>query len=205
MQKTVRVQPRRSLLGNAFGGVILGTAPVFAVAYWFTSSRNGIEVVAIANALVVVFALALVWRQLTVFCATTTTELIGNGIFTPLVRVPYTEIRQVQLIPTYIGAAPEPVLQLLVTGEHNQRLFRTRGNYWSEEDILALASALPVRTERVAEPLSMRDFFRTYPGSAYWFEHPVWLKAVLIMLAAVAGTALAAWVLLALGLPVRFV
>lgn len=201
---TLRVRPKLSLLANAFAGVILGTAPVFAVAYWFTASRGLVPLVAAANIIVLTGALLLAWRQLQVFCAVTETELIGNGIFTPLVRVPLADIREVSLVPTYLGAAPEPVLQLLVTDCHGNRVFRMRGNYWHEHDLIALANALPVRPERVREPMTVRDFFRLYPGSAFWFERNGAVKAALITLAVVLGSAIVATVMLMLDLPVRF-
>ena len=201
---TLIVRPKLSLLANAFAGVILGTAPIFAVAYWFTASRGLVPLVAAANITVVTGALLLVWRQLRVFCAVTDTELIGNGIFTPLVRVRLGDIREVTLVPTYLGAAPDPVLQLLVTDIHGERVFRMRGNYWHERDLVALANALPVRPERVREPMTIHDFFRLYPGSAFWFERSRAAKAVLITLAVVLGSAFVAAVMLMLGLPVRF-
>lgn len=201
---SLRVQPKPSLLANAFAGVILGTAPIFAVAYWFTSSRGGFELVVLANVVVVAFALTLVWRQLNVYCAVTSTELIGNGIFTPLVRVPLADIREVLLVPTHLGAAPEPALQLLVSGENGRRLFRMRGNYWNESDLVALADVLPGRVERVSEPMTVRDFFRTYPGSAFWFEQHRIVKIAVIMLAVLVGGALVTIVMQMLGLPVRF-
>ena len=202
--EVVRVRPKYSLLSNAFAAIVLGTAPIFGVMYWFAWERGGVEFVVLGNILVLATGLALLWRQLSVYCAVTETELIGNGIFSPLLRVPLASIRGVVLVPTYLGAAPDPALQLLVLGEDDVPLFRMRGNFWHEHDLRALAGALPVPTESVREPMSVQDFFRAYPGSAYWFENRRPLQVAVATVAVLLGLVVAVWVMTALGLPVRF-
>ena len=200
----IRVRPKHSLLSNAFAAIVLGTTPIFAVGYWFASSRGGLELVVIAHVGVIVAGLLLLWRQLSVYCAVTDEELIGNGIFTPLVRVPLAEVRRVLLVPTYLGAAPDPVLQLLVTGADGSRLFRMRGNFWHDAELRELAAALPVPVEDVTEPMSTRDFFRLYPGAAYWFENRRPLQVAIVTVGVLVALAGAVWVMGLLGLPVRF-
>jgi len=204
MRMRLRVRPKHSLLGNALAAIALGTTPIFVVAYWFASSHGGVEIVGISHAAVLVAGLLVLWRQLRVYCAVTSDELIGNGIFTPLVRVRLDRIRRVMLVPTYLGAAPEPVLQLLVTGDDGRRLFRMRGNFWRDEDLRALAAALPVPTEEAPEAMSTRDFFRTYPSAAYWFEHRRRVQVAVAALAMLAAFGIAVWIMRLLDLPVRF-
>ena len=200
----LRVRPEHSLLGNALAAIALGTTPIFVVAYWFASSHGGVEIVGISHAAVLVAGLLVLWRQLRVYCAVTSDELIGNGIFTPLVRVRLDRIRRVMLVPTYLGAAPEPVLQLLVTGDDGRRLFRMRGNFWHETDLRALAGALPVAVEELTDPITMREFFTSYPGAAYWFEHRRPLQVAVVTVGLLLALAAAMWIMGLLGLPVRF-
>ncbi|TPX00084.1 hypothetical protein FJ656_32825, partial [Schumannella luteola] len=134
----IRVRPKFSLLSNALASILLSTAPLFAVAYWFASSRGGVEVVVFANLVVLVAGLSLLWRQLRIFSAVTDDELLGNGIFTHVQRVPLSQIRHAYLVPTYVGAAPDPVAQFLVTGADGRRLFRMRGSFWHDHDLFAL-------------------------------------------------------------------
>ncbi len=200
----IRVTPRKALLADALAAVLLGTAPLLGVAYWFASSRGFVPLVHVASALVIATILVLGARQLRVFCAVTETHLVGNGIFTPVVRVPLEQIHEVQLVPTWLGAAPDPVHQLVALDADGRTLFRMRGNYWHDEDLAAVAAALPVRTERVAEAMTVRDFLRAYPGAAFWFERHAAVKGSVILLAVVAGAGIIATIMQLLGLPVRF-
>jgi hypothetical protein len=200
----VHVRPKRSLLGEAFAAIVLGTTPIFAVVYWFTSTHGGMELAIIVHAVVIAIGLLLVWRQLRVFCAVTDDELVGNGIFTPLVRVKLASIRRVQLVPTYLGAAPEPVLQLLVTGDEGRRLFRMRGNFWRASELRELAAALPVPVEETREVITMSEFFAGYPGSAYWFENRRPLQVAIATVLLLVALAAAVWIMNLLGLPIRF-
>lgn len=199
----LRVRPKYSLLGNAFAAIVLGTTPIFAVTYWFTSTRGGTELAIAAHVGIISIALLLLWRQLRLYCAVTSDELVGNGIFSPLVRVPLARIHRVRLVPTFLGAAPEPVLQLLVTDANGRRLFRMRGSYWHTSELHALARALPVPVEETPEVLSRREFFTSYPGSAYWYENRLSLLVATIVLATLGGFAAVAWVMGMLGLPLR--
>ena len=200
----VLVKPRRSLLTTALLSAALAFIPVFGVLYWFAIDHDSWQAVAIVNAVVVLIGLALVARQLTVHAEVTETELLGNGIFTPLVRVRLDRIRSVVLVPTYVGQAPEAVTQLLVRDARGRRLFRMRGNFWHAEDLRAIADSLPVRAVVIEEPMALSDFFRQYPDSAYWFEDKPGLKVVLIGGLIAAALAIAVWVMTILGMPIGF-
>ena len=143
-------------------------------------------------------------RQLTVFSAVTETELIGRGIFSPMIRVPLEKIAAVHLVETYVGQAPESVTQLLVTDDEGKRLFRMRGNFYQDGDLKAIAAALPVKAQIASEPIGITEFFRTYPGSAYWFEHRPILWIVVFAVSLAVALAVAAWVMTILGMPVGF-
>jgi hypothetical protein len=200
----VLVKPRRSLLTTALLSAALAFIPVFGVLYWFAIDHDSWQAVAIVNVVVVLIGLALAARQLTVHAEVTETELRGNGIFTPLVRVRLDRIRSVILVPTYVGQAPEAVIQLLVRDVRGRRLFRMRGNFWHPEDLRAIADSLPVRAVVIGEPIALSDFFRQYPDSAYWFEDKPGLKVVLIGGLIAAALAIAVWVMTILGMPIGF-
>jgi hypothetical protein len=203
-QTLVTVRPRRSLITTGVVSVALAMIPLFGVLYWFSIEHDSWPVVFVVHLIVTTLFVLAALRQLTVFSAVTETELIGRGIFSPMVRVPLSKIAAVHLIETYVGQAPESVTQLLVTDEEGKRLFRMRGNYYGEGDLKSIAAALPVPAQTTAEPIGITEFFRAYPGSAYWFEHRPILRIVVFTVSLALALAIAAWVMTILGMPVGF-
>lgn len=175
MSTSVLIRPRRSLLSTALVSIVFAMLPVFGVLYWFAFQHDAWPLVFAVHLAVVLAALALLVRQLTVRTAVTDTELMGSGIFSRLERVPLDRIAEVLVIETHVGQAPETVTQVLVRDAGGGVLFRLRGNFWHASDLDALISALPVPPTVVATPMSLAEFFRAYPGSAYWFENRPWL------------------------------
>lgn len=198
----VRVVPRRSLLVSALASVLALLVPVSALFFWFAVPRGQGGYVTLALAIVAVVAVAVLLRQLSVDTVVTTTELRGRGIFSPLVRVPLERIASVALVPSYIGQASEPVAQLLVRDAEGRRLFRLRGNFWHPGDLRQVASALPVAATVVAEPMTLREFYAAYPGSAYWFENRPWVAIGLFAVVMTACAALAIGVMMLLDMPI---
>ena len=203
-QTLVTVRPRRSLILTGFISVVLAMIPLFGVLYWFSIEHGTWLVVLVVHLVVTALCVLAVVRQLTVFSAVTETELIGRGIFSPMVRVRLEDIAAVYLVETYVGQAPESVTQLLVTDDEGKRLFRMRGNFYRGGDLKSIAAALPAKAQVVSEPIGITEFFRTYPGSAYWFEHRPILRIVVFAVSLALAVAVAAWVMTILGMPVGF-
>lgn len=200
----VTVRPRRSLLRTGFVSVVLAMIPLFGVLYWFSLEHGSWLVVFVVHVIVSLAAIGVLIRQTRVHSAVTDTHLVGNGIFTPLVRVPLDDIARVDLVETYVGQAPEAVTQLLVRDADGVRLFRMRGNFYEDGDLPRIAAALPVKPHVSEEPVNLTEFFRAYPGSAYWFEHRPILRIVVFAVALAAALAIAAWVMSILGMPIGF-
>ncbi len=201
---TVRIRPRRSLVVTAFFSIVLAMIPVFGVLYWFAGQHGSWMPVLVVHLAVTAMSIAVLLRQLTVYTEVTATELVGRGIFSPLLRVPLSSIARVDIVPCYVGQSPDAVQQLLVRDDSGRRLFRMRGNFWHAGDLKAVVDALPVRATVVKEPMSIREFYRDYPGSAYWFENrrAMWIVVIVVLgLLAVAG---AAWIMTILGMRVAF-
>ena len=191
----VLVRPRRSLVSTALVSLVLGMIPVFGVLYWFGVQHGSWPIVLIVHLVLIAGCLVAMFRQLSVFSAVSGSELTGRGIFSPLERVPLDRVSTVTIVPTYVGQAPEPVTQLLVRDAAGHRLFRMRGNFWNPGDLNAIAAALPVQTSVVKEPISLREFYRLYPGSAYWFENRPVMRVAVVVLAMLLVVAVTAFIL----------
>lgn len=198
----VRIVPRRSLMVSALISILVVLVPVSAVLYWFAIPRAQAGWIALGQVIVVVAALALLWRQLTIDTVVADGELRGRGIFSPMVRVPLEKIATVDVVPVYVGQSPETVPQLLVRDAEGRRLYRLRGTFWHAHDLTKVTDALPVPARIVREPLSLAEFFAAYPGSEYWFENRPWLMAGLLAVTIAACIAVAIAVMVLLGMPI---
>lgn len=206
MPETVRllVRPKRDLLVTGLLSTLLVMVPIFGVLYWFAVDHDAILTVLAGHVVVLLAAVALLVRQLTVSTVVTSHEIRGRGIFSRMVRVPLERIASVHLVPTFAGHHPEPVLQLLVRDAAGRRLYRMRANYWAPGDLERVAAHLPVPAEVGAEPMTLREFFAAYPGAAYWFENRPWLVAALVLAAAAAGFWLGLGIMHIVGMPLAF-
>jgi hypothetical protein len=193
----VRIRPRGALLRTATVTSLLVTSPLFGALYWFTIPRGAWIEVLVVHVVVLALCVLVGARQLTVFTEVRDGRLRGNGIFSPLEEVELDRIARVDLVDTYVGLTPGPVRQLLVRDARGDRLFRLRGSFWSPGDLERVAAALPVTAVTTAEPIDLRDFFRDYPGSAYWFEgrRAITIGSIVLGVIAVAGIAAAAMVI----------
>ena len=198
----LRIAPRRSLMVSALVSTLAIVLPVSVLFFWFAIPRGQAIFVVLALALIVVAAAGVLLRQLGVDTVVTTTELRGRGIFSPMVRVPLERIASVVLVPSYVGQAPEPVTQLLVRDAQSRRLFRLRGNFWYPGDLRKVASALPVATTIVAEPMTLPEFYAAYPGSSYWFEDRPWVTVALCAVVVAVCVGIAIGVMRLLDMPI---
>ena len=190
------MRPRTSLLRTAWIALLVGSVPVFAVLYWQAAQAHGSLLTVVHVHLVVMLAGAITyWRQKSVFTGITGGALVGNGIFSPVVRVPLSEIDRVEFVRVETKDPEEPSLQFVAIDADGRTRFRMRGHYWHLEDLRALADRLGCGGER-RDPITTEEFFATYPGSAYWFErHPVLrfgLAAMGVLAAVLGATALVA-------------
>jgi hypothetical protein len=151
----------------------------------------------------VVVSLAIMFRHLSIDAVVADGELRGRGIFSPMVRVPLARIARVDLVEVYIGGSTETVPQLLVRDAEGRRLFRLRGTFWHPGDLRTIATALPVPTTLAPEPITIAEFFRAYPGSAYWFENRPWLTAAMVALGIAVAVAIAVGIMTLFGMPIR--
>jgi hypothetical protein len=189
---TVRVRPRASLLRTAMVTMLFVTSPLFGVLYWFGMIQGTWAAVLAAHVLVILGCVLVGLRQLTIFAEVRDGRLRGNGIFSPVEQVELARIARVDLVDTYVSLVPSPVRQLLVRDTEGRRLFRMRGNFWTPGDLERIAEALPVAATKVTEPIDLHDFFRAYPGSAYWFEDKRAVTVIGVVLGVIVVAAVAA-------------
>jgi hypothetical protein len=190
------MRPRRSLLRTAWITLLVGSVPVFGVLYWQAAQTSGsVLTVAEVHVSLMIAAALTYWRQKSVFTGIADGALLGNGIFSPVVRVPLDEIHRVEFVQVETKDPDEPALQFVALDAQGRTRFRMRAAYWHLHDLHAVADRLGCAGDR-RDSLTPEEFFTAYPGSAYWFErHPVLriaLAAVGVVVAVLAATVLVA-------------
>jgi hypothetical protein len=166
----VLVRPKARLTVLGVLTFVLTVLPLFAVLYWYTAAFDIWRQLLALQLALFVASMAALLRQRRVFTEVADGVLRGNGIFSRTAAVPLEEINLVVMVPVYRNHPNETTIQFLAVGDHNETLFRMRGQFWYDEDFRAVSAAIgkPVRIEQTA--LTEREFFEQYPGSAYWFE-----------------------------------
>lgn len=198
----VLFHPRRDLVTLTHLTFILTMIPVFGGLYVFGAVHGLVLWVAAVQAVLVLVFVALLIRQLRMVTAVSSTELYGQGIFSPMRRVPLRDIAAVHLVTTYSSPQGlETTTQLLAVDAQGHRLFRLRGHFWPTGALTQVAAAIPAPTVVSGRPITMKEFFAAYPTAAYWFENRTWLWIAAGVIGAIALTAGAGSLMLALHLP----
>jgi len=195
------VRPKRSLIRTGVISFFLASLPVFAVLYWYTAAHDVWCDILGAQIVLFLACLALWWRQTTVFSAVTPTEMVGRGIFSPLVHVPLASVASVSLVPVFGSNADDTTTQLVALNADGVCLWRMRGQYWHDGDLQAFADAVgrPVTVE--SAPLNQREFFEFYPGAEYWFENSLPVRVALITGSTLVVLLIVAGVMRVMGIP----
>ncbi|WP_213816873.1 hypothetical protein [Glaciihabitans sp. dw_435] len=196
------IHPKNSLLRTAIAIFFLTTLPVFAVLYWYTAPLGIWGWLLGFHLLLAVLCVLVSLRQTRVFSGVRDGALSGNGIFSPTVTVPLADVRRVVLVSTYHSYPSETSRQLVVMGKNGRALFRMRGQFWHTTDFDRFAHELGV--EVVEESTIMHDveFFRDYPGSAYWFDNRPGLRIMVVIVVVAIALAAAAGIVALFRIPV---
>jgi hypothetical protein len=190
------MRPRKSLTRTAWIALLVGSTTMFAVLYWEAAQPGGsVATVVHTHVGVMIAALLVYWRQRSVFTGITQGVLVGNGIFSPSVRVPLGDIQRVEFVKVESKDPGEPAVQFVALDDQGRTRFRMRASYWHHDDLRALADRLGCAGDG-RDPLTTAEFFEAYPGSSYWFEKYPALRFALGAIA-VAGAVLGATALVA--------
>jgi len=194
----VRVRPRRSLLRNGLIATAVGGVTIFAALYWLAIAQGSWLRVLVLQAIVVAVA-AVLWLRfragfVEVRDGTITKQPFGRRVVVDRSLVASTVIARVS------GTnATDITPQLVALGRDGECVFRMRGIFWSLESMTEIAEAIGAPVLHETEPMTSREFYRTYSGVAYWYEGKPWLAAAGVGLALGASLIIMSWLLGAIG------
>lgn len=192
------VRTRPSLMRSGTLAITAGAVPLFAVLYWLSISQGSWRRVLVVH--VVFMALwAFAWFRFRRVYVKVDDERITDQSFLKRTVIPRRDVADILIAQTYRDSSADTVPQLLALDKAGRRLFRLRGYFWTRDDMLAIAKAIGVRPRIDPEPLTRREFYESYPGSAYWYEGRPWLKTAGIVVALVAAAGFVGWLMTAIG------
>lgn len=197
----VVVRPRETLAKRLTLSFAAATTPLFLALYVLAVPRGrGWIVLGVHTVIVLGFVLALLRRRRFVVWVTDT-ALVRIGVYGGPRVIPRDTIASVTTVETYRTNAPDTATQLLVQDAAGRRLLRLDGVFWSATSISALTAALEKPVTDGLEPMTAVEFFRRYPGSAFWFQRRgMPTLAVIVTLAAFTALVLSAMTLA--GIPI---
>ncbi|MEY2847437.1 MAG: hypothetical protein RI885_102 [Actinomycetota bacterium] len=166
----VVVRPRRSLVRRLTLSFAGGTSPVFLALYILSIPRGtGVTVLA-GHALVVLVFVLVLTRRTRQMIWVTDAAVVRIGLFGGPRVVPRQSIASLVLTETYRTNAPDTATQLLLQDAAGARLLRLDGVFWDGEAIARLVAALEIPPADDTDPMTAREYFARYPGSAFWFQ-----------------------------------
>ncbi|TFD76311.1 hypothetical protein [Cryobacterium psychrophilum] len=150
--------------------------PIFTVLYWLNAPTGTWLLVLIPQALVtLIYVLSMIAGH-RVMISVNATEISERGFLRPFTAFPRAILGRVVLLDLYTSSSLDTIPQLFVTDTDGKLLVRMRGQFWSHDDMEALADDLDIPVMHVPEPVTLADLNRLRPELLYWFERRLNLR-----------------------------
>ncbi|MCS5716821.1 hypothetical protein N1027_01590 [Herbiconiux sp. CPCC 205763] len=173
------------------------TLPILAAMLWFSIPRGTWPRVIIAFLFIAAIYLTAAWLLRGVSIRIGRDGLVERGFFRHDNRIPAKRIAAAHIIDVYRGVSTETHRQLFLLDSSGELLLRMRGEFWSNDDIEAIAGAFDVPVRRFADPITASRLRAQSPDLVYWFERWPWVGGLCM----VGAISLLALVLIALMSP----
>lgn len=186
----VRLSPRHSLARNGLLSFVFVTLPIFGALALLNESVAGIAFAIVGQVLCLLLGCILYFLYRRTFIGVTATTIEERGFWGARTSTPRAAIDSVVLANTYSRFSNDTVQQLVVRDPSGARLLRMRGLFWTPKAIGEVAAAIDLPLTTPPEDMGVREFFDTYPGTAYWFENSTGVVALAVVVVLLALTAL---------------
>jgi hypothetical protein len=191
------LRPREQISSQTRLVVAALTLPILAAMLWFSIPRGTWPRVIIAFLFVAALYAIGTWLLRGVSIRIERDALVERGFFRHDNRIPAKRIATALVIDVYRGVSAETHRQLFVLDTSGELLLRMRGEFWTDDDIDAVASAYDVPVRRMPDPITAARLRAESPDLLYWFERWPWVGG----LSVVGAISLLALVLIALMSP----
>lgn len=155
--------------------------PVFAAMLWFAVPRGTWPRVLVAIAVLTAAYLAALYLLSRVRIVLDRHGITEKGFFGHARRISAKRIATAVIVPVYRGQSLDTAQQLFLLDAGGELLLRMRGQYWSDENLGAVASAYGVPVRRSSEPLTRAQLRQDYADVIFWFERWPWLTGLCLV------------------------
>ena len=198
----VRLRPRRGLLWSGVLVLIIVPLPIVATLATLGTPKGFWPIALIDGAITIVVFFTGLYLFLTTEIVISSTQITERGFFSRSVSTPISAVNSVVLAHTFRTSSSETLPQLIVRNDHDDRILRMRGIFWTEQSMRAAAAAIGSPLEEPADAVTSRQFFEQYSGSAYWFENRRGLGVALVAVIGLTCIGVVLGLMKLLGLPV---
>jgi hypothetical protein len=154
--------------------------PILAAMLWFSIPRGTWPRVIIAFLFIALLYLAAAWLLRGVSIRIERDGLLERGYFRHANRIPAKRIATALILDVYRGVSTETNRQLFLLDSSGELLLRMRGEFWSNDDIEAVAGAFDVPVRRMADPITAARLRSESPDLVYWFERWPWVGGLCV-------------------------
>jgi len=176
--EVIRLRPHGHLFRQTAIAILLLLTPIFGVIFWLTiPNGTWLPVVVAMLVLMLIVGLAMIAFYRTSIWVSRL-SLTERGFFGRIVSIPADSIDSVLLLELYQSGTLDTHPQLFVTDHDGRFLLRMRGQYWSRDDMDAVADLLEVPIIQVPDPVTLRELHQARPELLYWFERRFPRRAV---------------------------
>jgi hypothetical protein len=167
----VRIRPKPALIRSGLLVLLIVPLPIFGVLI-FEGATSGSWPIGVGGELVcLLLCVFSVVRFRATFVEVNSTSIVERGFFGGRTHSNLSDIGDMVIAQTYSNSTADTLPQLIARDHQGKRVLRLRGVFWTEESMRAITTAAGLPFEELAEPLTSAEFFRRFPGAAYWFEN----------------------------------
>ena len=176
----VRLRPHAHLLRRGWGTALAFFVPA-SIGLYFLAVPVGTWPFVVVAQMVFIGAFLLALRAyLRVGIWVDPTSITEQGFFT---RTDLTkdELGEAIFVNTFHGGWIDTIPQLFLCDHSGKQLLRMRGQFWSKESMLTVASTLEIPYNEIDRDVSTAELHAAYPGLLYWFERRPVLAGALVV------------------------
>lgn len=165
----VKLRPHSNVLFRGSGAALAFFVPSSVALYFLAIPAGTWPLVLLAQVLFAAAYLLALRAYLRVSIWVSPTSVAEQGFFSKT-RFEKAQLGEAIFVNTFHGGWIDTVPQLFLCDHSGKQVLRMRGQFWSQESMLTVASTLEIPFTDIGHDVSTAEIREAYPGLLYWFE-----------------------------------